>query len=211
VAGITRDKRGPPDGPQGRGYNARARQVDSAKVASLFAARMTAAEIYESVTNGGASDFAELATVLNENKPWCLIGGLAVNCYVEPVYTVDVDLVVVAANLPQIEGALKAVGFKVTPFEHSTNAQRSGSKLYVRFTTDSRYHDFLPKATEREVLGFYIPVASLEDIIRGKVWAWQDATRRLSKRKKDELDLIRIGEAYSQLRSLLPKQIVGQL
>jgi hypothetical protein len=43
------------------------------------------------------------------------------------------------------------------------------------------------------------------------VWAWQDATPRLSKGKKDELDLIRIGEAYPQLRSLLPKQIVEQL
>ena len=60
---------------------------------------MTATEIYESVTNGGASDFAEVVAVLNRYKPWCLIGGLAVNCYVEPVYTVDVDLVVVAANL----------------------------------------------------------------------------------------------------------------
>lgn len=172
---------------------------------------MTAAEIYESVTNGGASDFAELVSVLNENKPWCLIGGLAVNCYVEPVYTVDVDLVVVAAKLPQIEAALEAVGFKVTPFEHSTNAQRSGSKLNIQFTTDSRYQDFLANTAEREVLGLRIPVASLEDIVRGKVWAWQDEQRRSTKRKKDELDLMRIAEAYPQLRSLLPKQIVEQL
>src|SRR5213076_415468 len=127
---------------------------------------MTAAEIYESVTNGGASDFADLVTVLNRNKPWCLIGGLAVNCYVEPVYTVDVDLVVVAANLPQIERALEIVGFKVTRFEHSTNAQRSGSKLNIQFTTDSRYQDFLGNATEREVLGIQIPVASLKNVIR---------------------------------------------
>jgi serine protease Do len=33
---------------------------------------MTATEIYESVTNCGASDFAEIATVLNRNKPRCL-------------------------------------------------------------------------------------------------------------------------------------------
>ena len=172
-------------------------QVDSAKGASLFAARMTAAEIYESVTNGGASDFAELVTVLNENKPWCLIGGLAVNCYVEPVYTTDVDLVVGAANLPLIE--------------HSTNAQRSGSKLNIQFTTDSRYQDFLANTAEREVLGLRIPVAGLEDIIRGKVWAWQDEQRRSTKRKKDELDLMRIAEAYPHLRPLMPAQIVEQL
>src|SRR5437867_11583368 len=87
---------------------------------------MTAAEIYESVTNGGASDFADLVTVLNRNKPWCLIGGLAVNCYVEPVYTVDIDLVVAAANLEQIGCELKAAGFRVKRFEHSMNAPRPG-------------------------------------------------------------------------------------
>src|SRR5256885_12059469 len=102
------------------------RQVDSANAASLLAAHMTATEIYESVTNGGASDFAEVVAVLNRYKPWCLIGGLAVNCFVEPVYTTDVDVVVVAANLEQIERELKAVGFRVKRFEHSMNAQRPG-------------------------------------------------------------------------------------
>ena len=52
---------------------------------------MTATEIFESVTNGGASDFAQIVAVLNRHEPWCLIGGLAVNCYVEPVYTTDVN------------------------------------------------------------------------------------------------------------------------
>src|SRR5438093_13722298 len=104
--------------------------------------QMTAAEIYESVTNGGASDFVDVVNVLNRNKPWCLIGGLAVNCYVEPVYTVDVDVVVVAVNLSKIERELEAAGFNVTRFEHTTNPQRPGSKLNVQFTTDSRYQDF---------------------------------------------------------------------
>jgi hypothetical protein len=187
------------------------RQVDSPKTASLLAAHMTEAEIYDSVTNGGASDFAEVVAMLNRNKPWCLIGGLAVNCFVESVYTVDVDLVVVAANLPQIERELETAGFKVARFEHSTNAQRPGSKLNVQFITDPRSQTFLANAMEREVLEIGVPVASLEDVIRGKVWAWQDATRRLSKRKKDELDLIRIAEAHPKLRQLIPAEIVKQL
>jgi hypothetical protein len=172
---------------------------------------MTAAEIYDSVTNGGANDFAEVVTVLNRNRPWCLIGGLAVNCYVEPVYTVDGHVVVVAANLEQIGRELEAAGFRVKRFEHSVNAQRPGSDLNVQFTTDSRYQDFLAGATQREVLGVAVPVASLEDIVRGKVWAWQDKQRRSTKRKKDELDLMRIGEAHSQLRPLIPAEIVKQL
>ena len=145
---------------------------------------MTVAEIYESVTSGGASDFAEVVAVLNRNKPWCLIGGLAVNCYVEPVYTVDVDLVVVAANLEQIGRELEAAGFRLS------------SELNVQFTTDARYQDFLAGATERQVLGLAVPVASLQEIVRGKVWAWQDKERRSTKRKKDELGLMRIAEAH---------------
>jgi hypothetical protein len=172
---------------------------------------MTAAEIYEPVTNGGTSDFAEVAAVLNRNKPWCLIGGLAVNCYVEPVYTVDVHLVVVAANLKRIGCELELAGFRVKTFEHSMNAQRPGSELNVQFTTDVRYQEFLERETEREVLGIRVPVANLENIISGKVWAWQDPTPRLSKRKKDELDLIRIAKTHPELRSLIPAEIVKQL
>jgi len=175
------------------------RQVDSPKTPSLLAAHMTAAEIYESVTNGGATDFAELVTVLNRNKPWCLIGGLAVNCYVEPVYTVDVDLVVVAANLEQIGRELEAAGFRLS------------SELNVQFTTDARYQDFLAGATERQVLGLAVPVASLQEIVRGKVWAWQDKERRSTKRKKDKLGLMRIAEAHPKLRGLIPAEIVKQL
>ncbi len=172
---------------------------------------MTAAEIYESVTNGGTSDFAEVVAVLNRNKPWCLIEGLAVNCYVEPVYTVDVDLVVVAANLERIGRELELAGFGVKTFEHSMNAQRPCSKLNVQFTTDDRYQDFLAGAAEHEVLGVSVPVASLENITRGKVWAWQDRQRRSTKRKKDELDLMRIAEAHAELRELIPAEIVKQL
>jgi hypothetical protein len=81
-------------------------------VRAMSTPNMTATEIYESVTNGGASDFAEVVAVLNRYKPWCLLGGLAVNCFVEPVYTVDVDLVVVAANLGWIGTELEnAEGF----------------------------------------------------------------------------------------------------
>ena len=186
-------------------------QVDSAEAAPLLAPHMTAAEIYDSVTNGGANDFAEVVAVLNRNKPWCLIDELAVNCFVEPVYTVDVDVVVVAANLEQIGRELETARFRVRRFEHSVNAQRPGSEVNVQFTTDARYQDFLAGATEREVLGVAVPVTSLEDIVRGKVWAWQDKQRRSTKRKKDELDLLRIAEAHPELRELIPAEIVKQL
>ena len=172
---------------------------------------MTATEVFESVTNGGASDFAAVVGVLDKHGRWCLVGGLAVNCYVEPVYTMDADLVVASSALPEIQKELTIAGFDVTAHEHSVNAQMKGSELRIQFTTDPRYQDFLSETETQPVLGVDVPVASLSNIVRGKVWAWSDPKRRLSKRKKDELDLIRIAEKYPEMRTLMPAQITDQL
>jgi hypothetical protein len=171
---------------------------------------MTAAEIYDSVTNGGASDFAAVVRILDRHGPWCLIGGLAVNCYVEPVYTVDADIVGVTEKLELIADDLSAAAFRIERFPHSLNAKKERGALNVQFTQDLRYQPFVTRAVMREVLGQSVPVADVKDIVQGKVWAWNDPQRRLSKRKKDELDLIRIGEAYPQLRSGMPLEIVTQ-
>ena len=61
------------------------------------------------------------------------------------------------------------------------------------------------------MLGIQVRVACLEDVTRGKLWAYSDPRRRLSKRKKDELDLIRLGEAYPELRSRYPRELREQL
>jgi hypothetical protein len=172
---------------------------------------MTAEEIYESVTNGGSSDFAEVAAILDRSGGWCLIGGLAVNCYVEPVYTVDADIVVASENLSRVRGSLAAAGFRFEEFAHSLNASKPGSKLQIQFTQDARYQDFIGRAERREVLGNFVPVARLEDIMQGKIWAWTDPERRPTKRKKDELDLMRIGEAFPDLRAAMPAEITSQL
>ena len=172
---------------------------------------MTAEEIYESVTNGGASDFAQVVAILRPHGPWCLIGGLAVNCYVEPVYTVDADIVVVSQHLEAIKEELAAAGFQIEQFAHSLNAKKAVGKLNIQFTQDDRYQSFIERAQSRDVLGQSVPVADLSDIVQGKIWAWTDAKRRVSKRKKDELDLIRIAEAYPELRRTMPTEITSQL
>jgi len=172
---------------------------------------MTASEVFEAVTGSGSSDFATLVAILNRRGNWCLIGGLAVNCYVEPVYTLDADLVVVAAELPGIKVELIEAGFSIEEFPHSLNARMPGSDLRIQFSLDPRYQDFLSDTLVREVLGQEVPVASLSNIVRGKAWAWGDAERRLSKRKKDELDLIRILEKYPEVGDLMPAEIRRQL
>ena len=172
---------------------------------------MTATEIYESVSNGGVGDFAEVAAILNRTGEWCLIGGLAVNCYVEPVYTMDADFVAITENQDAIRTDLRMAGFAIQEFPHSFNAKKSASKLSLQFSTDLRYQDFPARAQPREVLGIVVPVAALDDLIQGKLLAWRDPARRLSKRKKDELDLIRIAEAYPEKKTAMPTDLTSQL
>src|SRR5438045_7915746 len=114
---------------------------------------MTASEIFESITGSGTSDFATLVRILNQRGPWCLIGGLAVNYYVEPVYTLDADIVVIASNLSQLSAHLREQSFKTEEHPHSVNALAPGSKLRIQFTTDERYQAFLTRSVQAEVLG----------------------------------------------------------
>jgi hypothetical protein len=172
---------------------------------------MTAEEVYESVTNGGSTDFAQAVDILEQVGPWCLIGGLAANCYVEPVYTIDADIVVASENLPCVSESLAAAGFRLERFAHSLNASKPGSKLQIQFTQDQRYQGFIDRAERHEVLGKLVPVAKLEDIVQGKIWAWKDPQRRPTKRKKDELDLMRVAEAFPSLRKIMPAEIISQL
>jgi hypothetical protein len=162
-------------------------------------------------TRGGATDFARLIAACESFGPYCLIGGLAVNCYVEPVYTLDADLVVIAQCLPELTVYLNKQGFKTEVHPHSVNALAAGSDLRIQFTTDERYQHFLARSVEALVLGIRVRIACLEDVTQGKLWAYGDPQRRLSKRKKDELDLIRLAEAFPELKSLYPAELRAQL
>ncbi|MFZ0590765.1 MAG: hypothetical protein WAM39_09800 [Bryobacteraceae bacterium] len=128
---------------------------------------MTAVEAYELTTQGGATDFPRLIEACELFGSYCLIGGLAVNCYVEPVYTLDADIVVTAASLPKLTAYLEEQGFRTEEHPHSVNVFAPGSELRVQFTTDERYQAFLARGVEAEVLGLRVQVASLEDVALG--------------------------------------------
>ena len=98
---------------------------------------VTASEAYELTTQGGATDFARLIKACESFGPYCLIGGLAVNCY--------------------------------------------GGSAYKGCVT------------------------------QGKLWAYSDPSRRFSKRKKDELDLIRLAESHPELIALYPSDLRDQI
>jgi hypothetical protein len=59
---------------------------------------------------------------------------LAVNCYVEPVYTLDAGIVGIAASLPELTAHLEAQGFKTEVHNHSVNALAPGPAPWRRQT-----------------------------------------------------------------------------
>src|SRR5215813_7716550 len=119
---------------------------------------------------------------------YCVIGGTGVNAYAYPVVTEDLDIVVAADAIQALESELGR-HFRVRRFAHSINVSAPPSKLQVQIQTDPRYFDFVDRAQVREVMDFQLPVAGIEDILQGKIWAALDRDRRQSKRQKDLADI----------------------
>ena len=61
------------------------------------------------------------------------------------------------------------------------------------------------------MLGLTLPVASLPDVLQGKVWAALDPNRRASKRQKDLADIARIVEARPEMRGAVPAELLDRL
>ena len=141
---------------------------------------------------------------------YCIVGGTGVNAYTYPVVTEDLDIAVAAAEINTLQAALGRE-FKVRRFAHSINVSAPESKLQVQIQTDPRYFDFVERAEIRDVMDFQLPVAQLEDLLKGKIWAFSDTTRRKSKRQKDLADIARIIEVARELREQLPDELLSKL
>ncbi len=171
---------------------------------------MTGKEFFGAVANGRVDLVELLLEILRDAEaPYAVVGGVAVNAYAEPV--VSLDLVVVADRIEAVIGVAAERGMKVERFPHSVNLSMRGSDLRIQLQTDPRYQDFVDRAESRHVLGYEMAVAALEDVVRGKLWAYSDATRRRSKRQKDLADLMRLAESHPRVRSMLPPEIVAEL
>lgn len=170
------------------------------------------AQTFYKVVTMDRSDFADrLFALLDENQVrYCVIDGQAVNAYVEPVVSLDVDLVIAAEQQEQVETLLSQV-FTVKRFSHSINVSAPNSGLRVQIQTDPRYAEFVLRAETRNVLDKPMKVAALEDVLKGKVWAAQDPTRRGSKHLKDLADIARLLEAHPHLRAQVPAEILKLL
>jgi len=141
---------------------------------------------------------------------YCVVGGTGVNAYTYPVVTEDLDIAVSAEEIEKLEAELRRE-FKVRRFAQVINVSAPQSKLQVQVQTDPRYFDFVERAEMRDVMDFQLPVAQIEDILKGKVWAALDATRRKSKRQKDLADIARILEVSPELRGQVPAELLSKL
>ncbi len=172
---------------------------------------MKALSFWKAVTLDKSNLLDEVFALLQGHKVrFCVIGGQAVNAYVEPLVSLDLDLAVAVDQVDEVQ-KLMATHFQTEVFPHSINVSSAGSNLRVQFQTDSRYSDFVARSSIREVLGLRLPVASIEDVLQGKVWAALSPDRRATKRKKDLLDIERLLESYPALTETIPADILRQI
>jgi hypothetical protein len=140
---------------------------------------------------------------------YCVIGGVAMNAYADPVVTQDLDIVLATADLGRARELLNE--FRIEEFEDSVNVYDPGSKLQVQVQKDPELGDLLERAERREVLDLVLPVAAPEDLIRFKVAAALEPTRRASKRQKDLADISRLIEMFPNPRAGLPQEVRRRL
>jgi hypothetical protein len=175
-------------------------------------ATMTGKDFLKSLANGRADIIQTLLDIIAETaSPYCVIGGLAVNAYVEPVVSLDVDIVIALKDVEATCRAAERRGLRVEPFEHSLNLTSPQSDLRIQVQTDPRYQGFISRAELRDVLGYKMYVAGIEDVLQGKVWAYADQARRRSKRQKDLADILRIVELYPKFKMKLPPGLQAEL
>jgi hypothetical protein len=148
-----------------------------------------------------------LEILVETGAQYCVVGGLAVNAYAEPVVSLDLDIVVISENIDKVCKAAKKKGLKITQFENSINLTSPKSDLRIQLQTDARYQAFISRSTKKEVLGYKMNVAALEDVLQGKIWAYSDKQRRKSKKQKDLADIMRLVEAHPDLEAKLPPAI----
>jgi len=173
---------------------------------------MTEKEFLRAVANDETDMIRLLLELLRRaGAPYCVIDGLAVNAYAEPVVSLDLDVVVAAREVEPLCREAGERGLRIERFEQSINLGSPKSDLRIQLQTDERYQEFIPRAERRKVLGYEMQVARLEDVLRGKLWACQDETRRRSKRQKDLADIARLVEARPELLDELPEAVRKQV
>ena len=115
---------------------------------------MTGKEFVKRMANGKTDIIQVFLDILSKTgSRYCLIRGLAVNAYVEPVVSLDLDIVAANEDVGAICKAAKEQGLKIEQFEHSVNLTSTNSDLRIQLQQDPRYQKFVSDAQGKNVLG----------------------------------------------------------
>src|SRR5258708_5606106 len=120
---------------------------------------MQAREVWKAVTMDESNFLDNLIALLSERQiRYCVIGGQGVNAYVDPLISLDLDLVVALSQFELVESLL-GQHFKVERVPDVLNVSAAGSKLRVQIQTNPRYLQFSDRAAVQDVPGLPLPVA----------------------------------------------------
>ena len=108
---------------------------------------MNEREFTNKVTNSQEDFLQDFLDLLEErDMPFCVIGGLAVNAYAEPVVSLNLDLVVISDQMDELVGVL-GQRFSVQRFPHRINVSSPSSDLRIQIQTGPKYQGFIARAS----------------------------------------------------------------
>jgi len=161
-------------------------------------------DFFKKVTNSKFDIIKEIINILKKNKiDYCVIGGVAINAYCEPLLTLDFDIVVEKDKLKELRRILKEKGFKIKSHPFTYEIKHPESDIRIQIQRDDRYQEFIRRAKLREILGYKLKVANKEDLLISKLWAFMDESRDELKKEKDFLDIKRLLKKYPRLEKIL--------
>ena len=83
---------------------------------------MTKKEFFNSIVNGSIDAIQLFLDQLDETESdYCIIGGLAVNAYAEPVVSLDMDIVIIVNKLDELCDRVLSSGMSIKKFPNSIN------------------------------------------------------------------------------------------
>jgi len=84
------------------------------------------------------------------------------------VYKYNLERIKLFVEVGSLDNLIKSAGkiFDVERFSHSANFTYSKSDLRIQLRTDPRYQPFIRNASVKDVLGYKMKVAAVEDILQ---------------------------------------------
>ncbi len=114
---------------------------------------MTSKTFLNLIANGKNDVVQEFLETLSSLKiDYCVVGGLAVNVYAEPVVSLDLDLVLAIDKTNKFISEIKD-RYAVETFTHSIKLKHPESDLRIQLQTDIRYQPFIQKSRKEKCSG----------------------------------------------------------